>query len=250
MISVCILTKNSAKTLSATLESTRLFREVLLLDNGSTDETLSLAQEYPNVHIHHSPFLGFGVLRNLAATKALCDWILALDSDEVLSPALLQEIDALSLQESSCIYSLRRRNFYQGREIFGCGWSPDWVERLYHRTQTSFGNQRVHESLQKGPGQCIPLHHPLLHTPYRSTEEFLAKMQHYSTLFAEEQAGKRHISFAGALGHSAFAFLKSYFLQKGLFDGKEGFFLSLYNANCTFYKYMKLLERNRREGFK
>ena len=75
-----------------------------------------------------------------------------------------------------------------------------------------------------------------------STEDFLAKMQNYSTLFAKQHAGRRKASFGRALGHGLFAFVKSYFLQRGILDGKEGFLISLYNANTTFYKYIKLID--------
>ena len=100
MISVCILTKNASSTLKATLDSVRTFPEVILLDNGSTDQTLPLARTYPNVHIYETPFIGFGPLRNKAAELATHDWILSLDSDEVLSPPLLKELTQLTLDPS------------------------------------------------------------------------------------------------------------------------------------------------------
>src|SRR5690348_14272302 len=97
MISVTILTKNSEETLVKTLDSLALFDEVLILDNGSTDRTLDLARKYPNVVIHHSPFIGFGPLHNLATRLAKNDWILSVDSDEVITPELAKEILKLKL---------------------------------------------------------------------------------------------------------------------------------------------------------
>ncbi|MCB1083253.1 MAG: glycosyltransferase family 2 protein, partial [Simkania sp.] len=96
MITVTILTKNNEETLGSVLESAKDFDEVVLLDTGSTDATLEIAGLYPNVKIFHSPFIGFGPLHNLATDHASNDWILSLDSDEVLTPELAQEI--LSLQ--------------------------------------------------------------------------------------------------------------------------------------------------------
>jgi glycosyltransferase involved in cell wall biosynthesis len=243
MISVCILTKNAAETLAKTLDSTRLFPEVLLLDNGSTDQTLEIAKKYPNVRIVSHPFIGFGPLRNKAAELATHDWILALDSDEVISSPLLLEIQRLNLDENMA-YQLPRHNYYNGRRIRGCGWDPEYVARLYHRKKTDFSLSQVHESLRSPHLQT--LHSPLLHTPYRSTADFLSKMQHYSTLFAEQYRGKKKSSFPKALLHATYAFLRSYFLKRGLFLGKEGFIISLYNANTTFYKYLKLAELNRK----
>lgn len=244
MISVCILTKNSQETIRAALESAILFSETILLDSGSTDATLSIASEYSNVRIFKTEFKGFGPLRNEAAGLAQNDWILALDSDEVLSSSLSGEIGTLALDPNAA-YSIPRHNFYNGKRICGCGWNPERVARLYHRRYARYSDAQVHESLQAK--REIPLSSPLLHTPYRSTADFLAKMQHYSTLFAEQYCGKRKSSFGKALAHGAFAFFKSYLLKRGLFDGAEGFSISLYNANTAFYKYLKLAEANRKK---
>ncbi len=244
MISVCILSKNCSQTLQATLDSVKSFPEIILLDNGSTDETLVIAARYSNVKIHCSPFIGFGPLRDRAADLASHDWILALDSDETLSNPLLQELAALPLNDPHTAYSLPRHNYYNGKRIRGCGWGNDQVPRLYHRKTTHFGLAQVHESLQLQGCSLVRLRSPLLHIPMRTTEDFLSKMQHYSTLFAQQHAGRRKSSFSRALGHSFFAFMKSYILQRGFLDGKEGFSISLYNANTTFYKYIKLYTNN------
>lgn len=239
MISICILTKNSAATLRETLDSVQAFPEVLILDTGSTDETVSIAKKYPNAKILKAEFSGFGDLRNEGASLAKNDWIFALDSDEVLSAALIQEILSLSL-DPVYAYTMPRKNFLNKKWIKGCGWYPDKVARLYNRKRTKFCPAKVHESLETS--SLIALKNPLLHTPYRSTDEFLAKMQHYSTLFAKQYKGKRTSSFRKALGHGLFAFFRSYLLKRGFLDGSEGFTISLYNANSAFYKYLKLRE--------
>jgi glycosyltransferase involved in cell wall biosynthesis len=239
MISACILTKNSALTLRATLDSLQSFSEVVILDTGSTDETIRIAQDYPNVKVHSSPFIGFGPLRNYAVQLAKHDWILAIDSDEILSEALVKEINALSL-DPNLTYSLPRHNYYNGKRIRGCGWDHEQIPRLYYRTKVRFSDAQVHEAIRAKKVQ--KLRSPLLHTPYRSTTDFLAKMQHYTTLFAEQNRGKKKSSFAKALSHGFYAFFKSYFLKRGIFCGAEGFVISLYNANTAFYKYLKLAE--------
>ena len=243
MISVCILTKNCASTIGKTLDSVRSFPEVILLDNGSTDETLLITKKYPNIKIFTSPFLGFGPLRNKAALLAQHDWILALDSDELLPPPLIEEIKNLHLTPDF-IYSLPRHNFYNQKQIKGCGWHPEHVIRLYHRSTTSYSPSQVHESVISKNLKVIQLKHPLLHTPYRTTFDFLSKMQYYSTLFAEEHKGRKNSSFAKALAHGFFAFFRSYFLKLGFIDGKEGFIISFYNGSTSFYKYIKLKEVN------
>lgn len=244
MISVCILTKNASATLRATLESVRSFDEVLLLDNGSTDDTLSIAKTFANVKVFTSPFIGFGPLRNEAAKFASHDWILVLDSDEVLSSAFIEELKTLQFTPQIA-YSFPRHNYYNLKRIRGCGWDPEHVARLYHRKFTQFSPSQVHERLEAI--HTVKIHSPILHTPYRSTSDFLAKMQHYSTLFAEQYKGKKRSSFSLAIGHAMFAFFRSFILKRGIFCGREGFLISLYNANTTLYKYLKLAELNKSE---
>lgn len=243
MITVCILTKNAEASLRATLEAARDFPEVVLLDNGSTDGTLPLARQFCNVKVAEAPFSGFGALRNQAARLASNDWIFALDSDEVPAPDLFERLCAVGL-DPACAYSLPRHNYYNGKRIRGCGWGNERVVRIYHRKTARFLETFVHESLDLGSVKIVPLPSPLLHTPYRSTADFLRKMEHYSTLFADQHKGKKRSSFGKALRHGAAAFLRSYVLKGGCFSGSEGFTISLYNANTAFYKYLKLAEAN------
>ncbi len=245
MITICILAKNSAQTLRAALDSASVFPEIILLDNGSTDDTIQIAQTYPNVKVIRQEFIGFGALRNVAASHAKYDWILALDTDEILSADLLREISLLSL-ESKTVYSIPRHNFYNHKHIKGCGWSPDRVVRLYNRTSTRYSDAEVHESVKIGTLTIQNLKHPIFHTPFRSTSEFLAKMQHYSSLYAHQYRGKKKSSPLKAFSHSLFAFIRSYFFQFGFLLGAEGFIVSLYNSNSVFYKYIKLWEENRK----
>jgi glycosyltransferase involved in cell wall biosynthesis len=244
MISVTILTKNSSETIGKTLDSCRLFPEVLLWDTGSTDNTLEIAKNYSNVRIVKRPFEGFGPSHNSAAKEASHDWILSIDSDEILSRELIEEIQSLPL-DPAAVYSIFRSNFFRDRCMKGCsGWYPDRVVRLFHRKSTRFSDDAVHESVLSEQLNIVPLKGELLHTPYRSIECFLAKMQIYSSLFAEQHAGKKRSSLTIAIFHGLAAFFKNYFLKRGFLNGKEGFIISLYNAHSTYYKYLKLAWRN------
>lgn len=244
MISVTILTKNAAETLAATLDSCRSFPEIVVLDTGSSDKTLEIASKYPNVKIFQEPLQGFGPSHNSASAKASVDWILSIDSDEVLSPKLIEELQALPLDPKK-VYSVGRSNYFRGKWMKCCsGWYPDRVVRLYHRQNTRFSDDQVHEKVLDEGMIAVPLKGDLLHFPYRSAESFLAKMQMYSTLFAEQNAGKKKSSLGIAIYHGAAAFFKNYFLKRGFLGGKEGFIISLYNAHCTYYKYLKLAWRN------
>ncbi len=245
MISVTVLAKNSAETIRETLEALQRFPEVLVLDTGSTDNTVEIAKAFPNVRVVEEKFQGFGKTHNRASSRAQHDWVLSIDSDEIVSPELVEEILALSLDQA-CVYSLDRHNYFNGKWIKGCsGWYPDPVVRLYHRKATWFTDDEVHEKVIAEKMRIVPLRGRLLHTPYRSIESFLHKMQLYSTLFAEQNAGKKRSSLGKALFHAWTAFLRSYIFKRGFLCGKEGFIISLYNAHATYYKYLKLAFRNR-----
>ncbi|WP_251368188.1 glycosyltransferase family 2 protein [Candidatus Rhabdochlamydia sp. W815] len=247
MITVIILTKNSQETLEDTLFSVRGFPEILVYDTGSTDTTLDIAKQFPNVKIIQSEFIGFGPTRNKAAKSATHDWILALDSDEVLSSKLSQEILNISL-DSNFIYQIDRHNFFNGKWIKSCGgWYPDPIIRLYHRKKTQFTDSMIHEKVSSQGMQIHPLFYPLFHTPYRNIHDFLKKMQVYSDLFATQKKDSKPVSLAKAIFHGSFAFFKSYFLKKGLKQGVEGFIISAYNGHTAFYKYLKLREAQKNQ---
>ncbi len=245
-ISVHVLTKNSAATLAQTLMSLGSFEEVIVLDTGSTDETLEIASQFPNVKIHQAPMSGFGAIHNQAAHLSASDWILSIDSDEVLTPELIDEIQKLTL-ELNCVYAIQRDNYFNGKKITFCaGWHPDWVIRLYNRKTTTFSSDAVHEKILSSNLRVVKLKHRLAHVPYRSMSDFLDKMQNYSSLFALQHKGKKESSLTRALFHGSAAFCKNYFFKRGIFGGREGFILSVYNAQTTYYKYLKLAELNKK----
>lgn len=245
MITVTILVKNGEKYLRRVLESVQGFDEVVLLDTGSQDRTIEIAEKFPNVTIYKHDFIGFGPSHNLLSGLAKNDWILSIDADEIVTEELKNEILSLELDENN-VYSFCRQNFYRGKLIKGCGWYPDRQLRLYNRTITHFSDAQVHEAIVMGPLQEIKLAFAVNHYPYDSVSDFLSKMQSYSTLFAKQYQGKRKSSIWHALGHGLFALFKSYLIKKGFLLGQEGFVISLYNAHTAYYKYLKLEEANNR----
>lgn len=238
-ISVTILTKNSSKHIRNVLNALTSFDEVLVYDNGSSDNTLEIVREFNNARIETGPFFGFGPTHNHATSLAKHDWVLSVDSDEIVSPELTKEIAGLTLDPAT-IYSIPRKNYYNGKWIKGCGWYPDRVFRLYNRKQSSFSDAQVHESLNTHGMKIHALKSHLMHYSYDSIEQFLAKMQTYSTLYAQQNKGKKS-SLSKAITHGFAAFFKSYFIKRGFLDGKEGFIISLYNAHTSYYKYLKLI---------
>lgn len=244
MISIVILTRNSAESLDRALESTKNFPEVLILDSESTDATQSIASKYPNVRFHTHSFCGFGPMRSIADNLATYDWIFALDSDEALSPSLIESLPKISLDPKN-VYQFPRHNFFNDKWIRWCGWYPDTQIRLYNKRSTSFSKALVHEKVITKHMKTISIKAPILHYSYNKMEDFLGKMQLYSNLFAKQYTGKKKSSMTIAIGHSTYSFIKSYFLQKGFLGGKEGLLISFYNSHTTFYKYLKLWERNK-----
>ncbi|NGX61995.1 MAG: hypothetical protein K940chlam9_01488 [Chlamydiae bacterium] len=242
-IAVTILVKNGERKLREVLSSLANFKEVLLYDTGSTDQTLEIGKSFSNVTIVERLFTGFGPDHNKAASLAKHDWILSLDSDEVLSVALAEEILSLSL-DPTCVYSLPFENYYRGKKIRYCGWYPERHVRLYNKKTTQFDNAYLHERIQTGNLKEVALKKPLYHYSYDSISDFLVKMERYSSLFAQQYKGKRQASPWTAWIHGMGAFCKSYFLKKGFLGGYEGFLISSYNAHTAFYKYLKLYEAN------
>jgi glycosyltransferase involved in cell wall biosynthesis len=244
-ISVTVLTKNSQKHLSEVLSALQIMDEVLICDTGSKDQTIDLARRFPNVCLYEKPFIGFGPTHNLASSLAKHDWILSIDSDEIVTPFLASEIQALTL-ERGCVYSFPRYNEYRGKWIRWCGWHPDRQIRLYNRLDTRFTEAQVHEAIDASYLKEIPLASPLNHYSYEEVSDFLQKLQSYSSLFALEYQGKKSSSLSKAIGHGFYAFFKSYILKRGFLGGEEGFEISFYNGITSFYKYLKLAEANRR----
>jgi glycosyltransferase involved in cell wall biosynthesis len=241
------LTKNSAALLAEVLASLDWCSEVLVLDTGSTDATLSIAAQYPNVSLHQlkGPFPGFGLAHQSAVSLAKHDWIMSIDSDEIVSAELRDEITALRFDPHT-VYAIPFENFFNGKRITTCGWSPDRHQRLFNRGVTNFCASEVHECVGTKGLKLVHLRQPIRHYSYRSLDDFLRKMSAYSQLFAAQNAGRRRSSPTKAVTRSMWAFLKSYFLQRGIMQGTEGLVISAYKAHTVFWKYMMLHEANQR----
>jgi glycosyltransferase involved in cell wall biosynthesis len=244
MISAIIITKNAEKHLKRCLESLNNFEEIIVLDNGSTDTTLTIAAGFANVKIFHSPFIGFGPLKNLAATYAKNDWLFSIDADEIPDNELIQKILTKNWKENE-VGVIYRLNYYKNVPIETAGYGNDWVTRIYNRKITQFTDAQVHEGIMDKNLIPIKLAGQLPHFSSDSIEELLQKMQHYSTLFANIHYKKKFPSWRSIYFRAFWTFIKTYFIQRGVFSGYVGFLLSATAACTTFYKYMKLYEKNK-----
>ncbi len=240
-ISITILTKNSERYIAECLKALGEFDEILILDNGSVDHTMDIAKDFTNVRIFEHDFIGFGPLKNLAVEKAKNDWILSVDSDEILSSQLVNEILYKPL-ENNIVYSMKRSNFYNGKLVNCCGWGNDWVNRLFNRLVTRFNNNQVHESIEIKQLKVEKLNETFKHYSFDNASELLQKMDKYSSLWVYDNQD-RYSSVSVAVIKSIFAFIKFYFIKGGIFAGYRGFLISFSNSAGVLFKYMKLYEQ-------
>jgi glycosyltransferase involved in cell wall biosynthesis len=244
-ISVTMITKDASLYIEQSLKALKRFDEVIILDNGSIDNTIEIAESFDNVSIYQSEFLGFGALKNLAIGYTKNSWILSVDSDEILSNQLVDEILTLDL-DANKVYSILRDNYYDKKLIKCCGWEGDWVMRLFNKDRVLFNLNRVHESLELADNISVEkLSHTMKHFTYQNVTELITKMQRYSTLWSEDYTKKRSSSPTKAITRAIFAFIKFYIFKKGFLNGYEGLLISITNANAVFYKYIKLYESNK-----
>jgi glycosyltransferase involved in cell wall biosynthesis len=241
-ISAVIIVKNGSRTMEKCLNALEAFDDVVVFDNGSTDGTQEICRQFPNVNLVEGEFIGFGPTKKHASTFAKYDWILSLDSDEIVTEAFVETLKAASLNENT-VYSLKRINYYKEIEIKH-GWSNDILPRIYNRRRTNISDKMVHEGVVTDGMDVKYLNISLKHERYSSISEFIRKADHYSTLFARQNAGKRSSSPLKAIGNSSFTFIRKYIFKMGFLDGYPGLIMAYTNMIENFYKYMKLYELN------
>ena len=237
-LSAIIIALNEAGNIAGCLDALAFCDERIVVDGGSTDETARIAAG-KGVRVLAHPFEGFGAQKGFALSQATGDWVLSIDADERVSPALAQEIKAAMASDSADGYELPRRSAFCGRLMDHSGWGGDTVLRLFRRDKARFTSDLVHERVVCS-GTIARLHEPLMHDPVRRLEDALSRMDRYSSAGAEQlvAAGKR-VSFMSGIFHGLWAFIRTYFLQAGFLDGREGFLLAVANAEGTYYRYMK-----------
>ncbi len=242
MLSVTIITLNEEKNLRACLESVAFADEIIVVDSGSEDQTLSIAREFTD-QVFQEPWQGFARQKNLAQDKALGPWILNVDADERVTPGLKEEI--LWLLRNGSPYTgfrIPRKNFFCGQWIRHGGWYPNYQLRLYQKEAGSFTQREVHEQVVI-KGRVGILKTPLEHFTHDSLSDYLNRMDRYSDLSAEQYLleGKK-VSWLEILFRTKYTFLKMWLLQGGFLDGANGFVLAVLYSYYTFIKYAKLKE--------
>ncbi len=241
-ISCVIIAKDAQTTLKNTLDSLKTFEDVVVYSNNSTDDTEKIALSYKNVNLITGNFLGFGPTKNKAATFAKNDWVLSLDSDENLSNEFIQNLSNLKLKDDS-VYTILRSNYYKTQQIKHC-WGNDIITRLYNKTKTSFTDKKVHEKIIDNNFNIVNLDGIVKHYPYNTITDFIIKLDRYSTIYANDNVGKKKSSPSKAFFNGMFSFIKTYIFKRGFLDGYAGLIIAFSHMATNFYKYIKLYEKN------
>lgn len=241
-LSVVIIAKNEAGLLPDCLHSVAWADEIVMLDSGSQDDSVAVAESLGAKVFTHVDWQGFGKQRQLAQSYASHDYILMIDADERVTPELRQSIEqTLAAADDNQVYSCARRNLFLGRFMRHSGWYPDRVNRLYANQRYRYNDNLVHESLNTHGAKVVPLNGDLLHLTCRDFFAFQRKQLRYAEEWANQrhQAGKR-CGYLSILTHTLGAFCKTWLLRAGFLDGKQGLLLAVVNAQYTFNKYAAL----------
>jgi len=248
-ISAIIITQNEERNIGRCIDSVRsVVDEIVVIDSFSTDQTCDIALEKGARVIKHR-FISHIDQKNFAVTQATYEYVLSLDADEYLSEQLTGSI--LEVKESWPYeaYRMNRLSNYGGKWIRHGNWYPDQKIRLWNKRKGLWGGENPHDKviLKRGV-KVMHLKGDLLHRAYVDASETLSKIQRYSDIFSQENAGRRSSSPSRIVVHSSFAFLKSYFLKRGFLDGFEGLMVAKAVSNHVFYKYAKLYEANHKKA--
>jgi glycosyltransferase involved in cell wall biosynthesis len=248
-LSVALATFNEEKNLAACLKAVKDWvGEIVVVDGSSTDQTRNIAKQYGAKVIKTTNPAIFHINKQKAIDECQGDWILQLDADEIVTPALRKEIEGVIKQKKSlAAYFLPRRTTFLGQEIRKGGLYPDAVIRLFQKGKARLPCQSVHEQMRV-EGEVGYLKNELIHFPFPDFHEYLVKANRYSSLLAEEYRQK-------AVGRGAFAifkyvffvpkitFLKLYCRHLGFLDGFPGFVFALFSAIQKIMGYVKYWEK-------
>ena len=240
-LTVAVIALNAEAQIGELIASVDFADEVLVVDSGSTDATVAVAEAH-GAHVLHRDWLGFGRQKQLAVTSAANDWVLCLDVDERVTPRLAQSIREALAGGRYHAWRMARRNRFLGVWLAHGEGYPDWSLRLFHRAHASWSNDEVHEAVLT-TAEVGRLEGDLLHDSAESVATYMAKQNRYATLHAEAlfRQGVR-AGYAKLFVNPLVRFIKFYFLKRGFLDGGPGFAHVVIGCNNTFQKYLKLIE--------
>jgi len=247
-LSVAIITKNEEKNLPDCLRSVSFADDIVVVDSGSTDETVRIANDY-GCRVFVEEWKGYGPQKQSAIAKTRHEWVLMIDADErvpIKTGRRIAEVVEVGSRADAC--SFPRKNILRGRWIRHSDWWPDRVVRLVKKNRGHLGELTHERWISDGAVEALNC--PLIHYSYDSYAEMFQRADDYSTLIAEElfTAGRRTAPFT-PVSRGTGMFLKIYLLKMGLLDGVSGMAIALSKAWGSYLKYAKLRELQRgRQG--
>ena len=243
-LSVGLITHNEENRIGKTLDAIKdIADEIIVVDSESSDRTKEIA-EFKGAKVFVEKWKGYGPQKNSVLSKCSGEWILLLDADEVVSEKLKEEIKKIINDENLKydVYKIKLRNIAFGREIKYGGWD-DYVIRLWKNGVVKISDREVHEKYEIGNGKLGTLNELIIHYTYDSIEEFLEKLNRYTSQSAIQYAKeKKNAGIIKIYSKMLFRFIKMYILQLGFLDGYEGYLLAKYSSIYTMTKYTKLRE--------
>jgi len=247
-ISACVIVFNEERKIRRCLESLSWCDEIIVVDSFSTDRTPEVCREFTDRFFQHE-WLGYVGQRNLVRGYASHDWILYLDSDEEVSPALRDEI----LEEFGNGtgeyrgYEFPRLVYFLGRWITHGEWYPDVKLRLFHKEHGRSEGIEPHDRVAV-TGPVKRLRNPVWHYTYDDIRDQNDQANRFSTITAQQKfVQETRFHWIDLLLRPPLRFLKGYFLRGGFLDGTHGFIIAYTQAYSAFLKYAKLWELHYRQ---
>jgi len=245
-LSAITITYNEEENIGDCLSSVSWADEIIVVDASSTDRTVEIARRFTG-RIYVTKWEGYARAKTFALERAESEWVLWLDADERVTPALADEIRTV-VQEpnpAAACYEMARRAYFLGKWIRHCGWYPGYVVRLFRKGMVRFSEGRVHERVEF-EGKAGRLRNDLVHLTDENLYHYAAKFNRYTSLAALDLVDKkRGSSLTRLIVDPPFLFMKMYIFRRGFLDGRHGLVLSILSAAYVFTKYAKLWEKSR-----
>lgn len=239
MLSVMIICKNEEANIARCLQSVQFADEIIVLDSGSTDNTVAIAKQYtPLVSVTDWP--GYGVQKQRALSQATGDWVLNLDADESVSEALQEEIKSAIASGGADAYRVPIRMVFYNKLLKYSG-SPSRHVRLFKRTNAVFSQDIVHEKIiLPSPVKIGRLQQAIMHHSFQDISHVLDKINKYSSYSAKIRLeSNKSIGLVRTLMNSFWMFFRCFLLQGGFLDGRAGFLFAVFGAQGAFYRGIK-----------
>jgi len=246
-LSAAIITKNEEENLPDCLGSLFFSDQIVLVDSGSTDRTVDIARAY-GCDIFIESWKGFGPQKQFAISQCRNDWVFVIDADERIPAETMSAIkEVVSGPGDISGYYLPRKNYFQDKWIRHMGWWPDPVLRLFRKNCGRMTAASVHEAVLVD-GKVEMLNFPIEHRTESRLSEILKKIDHYSTLSAQEAFNRgQKASIWSAAIRADLNFIHNYFIRLGFLDGRQGLVLSITDSINKFFKYAKLYEMTKQD---